>query len=88
MMSCHTRVDILPSSRRVRVNWKGCQSPNSTSPRLLFETGGLLRSDGHVQSIHEGSPTVIHGVPVRCMSCPVVVGTHTCIFRTCTQSAR
>jgi uncharacterized protein (DUF427 family) len=35
----HTRVDILPSSRHVRVEVEGVTVAESTSPRLLFETG-------------------------------------------------
>jgi uncharacterized protein (DUF427 family) len=35
----HTRVDILPSSRHVRVEIDGAVIAESTSPRLLFETG-------------------------------------------------
>lgn len=35
----YTRVDILPSSRRVRVDVDGVTVAESTSPRLLFETG-------------------------------------------------
>ncbi|HTX30836.1 MAG TPA: DUF427 domain-containing protein [Solirubrobacteraceae bacterium] len=35
----YTRVDILPSSRRVRVEVEGVTVAESTSPRLLFETG-------------------------------------------------
>jgi uncharacterized protein (DUF427 family) len=35
----YTRVDILPSSRRVRVEVDGVTVAESTSPRLLFETG-------------------------------------------------
>jgi len=34
-----TRVDILPSSRHVRVEIDGVTVAESTSPRLLFETG-------------------------------------------------
>lgn len=39
----HTRVDILPSSRRVRVEIDGVTVADSTSPRLLFETGLPVR---------------------------------------------
>jgi uncharacterized protein (DUF427 family) len=35
----YTRVDILPSSRHVRVEIDGTTIGESTSPRLLFETG-------------------------------------------------
>jgi uncharacterized protein (DUF427 family) len=35
----YTRVDILPSSRHVRVEVDGVTVAESTSPRLLFETG-------------------------------------------------
>jgi uncharacterized protein (DUF427 family) len=35
----YTRVDILPSSRHVRVSVEGVTVAESTSPRLLFETG-------------------------------------------------
>ena len=35
----YTRVDILPSSRHVRVDMDGVTVAESTSPRLLFETG-------------------------------------------------
>jgi uncharacterized protein (DUF427 family) len=35
----YTRVDILPSSRHVRVEVDGVTIAESTSPRLLFETG-------------------------------------------------
>jgi uncharacterized protein (DUF427 family) len=35
----HTRVDILASSRAVRVELEGVTIADSTSPRLLFETG-------------------------------------------------
>jgi uncharacterized protein (DUF427 family) len=35
----HTRVDILASSRRVRVELDGITVADSTSPRILFETG-------------------------------------------------
>jgi uncharacterized protein (DUF427 family) len=39
----HTRVDILPSSRHVRVEVDGVTIAESTSPRLLFETGLPVR---------------------------------------------
>ncbi|PXY31808.1 DUF427 domain-containing protein [Prauserella muralis] len=35
----HTRVDILPSSRHVRIEVNGVTVAESHSPRLLFETG-------------------------------------------------
>jgi uncharacterized protein (DUF427 family) len=35
----YTRVDILPSSRHVRIEVDGVTVAESTSPRLLFETG-------------------------------------------------
>ena len=39
----YTRVDILPSSRHVRVEVAGVTIAESTSPRLLFETGLPVR---------------------------------------------
>jgi uncharacterized protein (DUF427 family) len=39
----YTRVDILPSSRHVRVEVDGETIAESTSPRLLFETGLPVR---------------------------------------------
>jgi uncharacterized protein (DUF427 family) len=39
----YTRVDILPSSRHVRVAVDGVTVAESTSPRLLFETGLPVR---------------------------------------------
>jgi uncharacterized protein (DUF427 family) len=39
----HTRVDILPSSRHVRVEVDGVTIAESGSPRLLFETGLPVR---------------------------------------------
>jgi uncharacterized protein (DUF427 family) len=39
----YTRVDILPSSRHVRVEIDGETIAESTSPRLLFETGLPVR---------------------------------------------
>jgi uncharacterized protein (DUF427 family) len=39
----YTRVDILPSSRHVRVEVDGVTIAESTSPRLLFETGLPVR---------------------------------------------
>jgi uncharacterized protein (DUF427 family) len=35
----YTRIDILPSSRHVRIEVDGVTVAESTSPRLLFETG-------------------------------------------------
>lgn len=37
--SPYTRIDILPSSRRVRVEIEGTTVAESRSPRVLFETG-------------------------------------------------
>jgi uncharacterized protein (DUF427 family) len=39
----HTRVDILPSSRHVRVEVDGVTVAESSGPRLLFETGLPVR---------------------------------------------
>jgi uncharacterized protein (DUF427 family) len=39
----YTRVDILPSSRRVQVEIAGVTVADSASPRLLFETGLPVR---------------------------------------------
>jgi uncharacterized protein (DUF427 family) len=39
----HTRIDILASSRHVRVEIEGLTVAESTSPRLLFETGLPVR---------------------------------------------
>jgi uncharacterized protein (DUF427 family) len=39
----YTRVDILPSSRHVRIDLDGVTVAESTSPRLLFETGLPVR---------------------------------------------
>lgn len=39
----YTRIDILPSSRHVRVEVDGVIVAESTSPRLLFETGLPVR---------------------------------------------
>jgi uncharacterized protein (DUF427 family) len=39
----HTRVDILPSSRHVRVEVDGVTIAESSSPKLLFETGLPVR---------------------------------------------
>jgi uncharacterized protein (DUF427 family) len=41
--SPYTRVDILPSSRHVRVDVDGITIAESTSPRILFETGPPVR---------------------------------------------
>ncbi|MBT2207555.1 MULTISPECIES: DUF427 domain-containing protein [Actinomadura] len=41
--SPYTRVDILPSSRHVRVEVDGVTVAESSSPRLLFETGLPVR---------------------------------------------
>lgn len=41
--SPHHRVDVLPSSRRVRVEVDGVTVAESGSPRLLFETGLPVR---------------------------------------------
>jgi len=60
----YTRVDILASSRRVRVLVDGLVLADSTSPRLLFETGLPTRHylpRTHVRmDLLEGSPTVTH----------------------------
>jgi uncharacterized protein (DUF427 family) len=39
----YTRVDVLPSSRHVRIEVEGQTVAESTSPRLLFETGLPVR---------------------------------------------
>ena len=39
----HTRIDILPSSRHVRIEVDGVTVAESTSARLLFETGLRIR---------------------------------------------
>jgi uncharacterized protein (DUF427 family) len=39
----HTRIDILPSSRHLRVVVAGVTVADTTSPRLLFETGLPVR---------------------------------------------
>jgi uncharacterized protein (DUF427 family) len=39
----HTRIDVLASSRHVRVELEGLTVAESTSPRLLFETGLPVR---------------------------------------------
>ncbi len=60
----YTRVDILASSRRVRVLLDGLLLADSTSPRLLFETGLPTRyylPRTHVRmDLLERSPTVTH----------------------------
>jgi uncharacterized protein (DUF427 family) len=60
----YTRVDILASSRRVRVRLEGVVVAESTSPRLLFETGLPTRyylPRTHVRmDLLERSPTVTH----------------------------
>jgi uncharacterized protein (DUF427 family) len=60
----YTRVDILASSRRVRVLFEGLVVAESTSPRLLFETGlptryYLPRTHARMDLL-ERSPTVTH----------------------------
>jgi uncharacterized protein (DUF427 family) len=39
----HTRVDVLPSSRRIRVEIDGVTVAESSAPRILFETGLPVR---------------------------------------------
>jgi uncharacterized protein (DUF427 family) len=60
----HTRVDILASSRDVRVEVDGVTVARSTSPRLLFETGLPVRyylPKPHVcLDLLERSETVTH----------------------------
>jgi uncharacterized protein (DUF427 family) len=60
----YTRVDILASSRRVKVLLDGLLLGDSTSPRLLFETGLPTRyylPRTHVRmDLLERSPTVTH----------------------------
>ena len=60
----YTRIDILPSSRRVRVEVDGVTVADSTSPRLLFETGLPVRyylPKTHVRmDLLERSDTVSH----------------------------
>jgi len=60
----YTRVDILASSRRVRVLLDGLVLADSRSPRLLFETGLPTRHylpRTHVRmDLLEASPTVTH----------------------------
>jgi len=60
----YTRVDILASSRRVRVLLDGLMLADSTSPRLLFETGlptryYLPRTHARMDLL-EASSTVTH----------------------------
>ena len=60
----HTRVDILASSRHVRVELEGVTIAESPSPRLLFETGlpvryYLPKPDVRLDLL-EPSPTVTH----------------------------
>jgi uncharacterized protein (DUF427 family) len=60
--SPYTRIDVLPSSRRVRVEVDGVTVAESASPRLLFETGLPVRyylPKTHVRmDLLERSPTV------------------------------
>jgi uncharacterized protein (DUF427 family) len=60
----HTRIDILPSSREVRVEVDGVTVAQSSSPRLLFETGLPVRfylPKPHVRlDLLEPSETVTH----------------------------
>ena len=60
----YTRVDILPSSRHVRVDVDGVTIAESTSPRLLFETGLPVRyylPKTHVRlDLLEPTDTVTH----------------------------
>jgi len=60
----HTRVDILASSRKVRVEIEGTVVAESASPRLLFETGLPVRyylPKPHVRlDLLEPSETVTH----------------------------
>ena len=60
----HTRVDILASSRRVRVLLQGTVLADSTSPRMLLETGLPVRyylPRSHVRmGLLEPSDTVTH----------------------------
>jgi uncharacterized protein (DUF427 family) len=46
----YTRLDILPSSRHVRIEVDGVTIAESTSPRLLFETG--LRTRYYLPKTH------------------------------------
>jgi uncharacterized protein (DUF427 family) len=60
----HTRIDILASSREVRVELDGVTLAQSASPRLLFETGLPVRyylPKPHVRlDLLEPSETVTH----------------------------
>ncbi len=60
----HTRIDILASSRHVRVQLEGVTVAESMSPRLLFETGLPVRyylPKTHVRmDLLEPSETVTH----------------------------
>jgi uncharacterized protein (DUF427 family) len=60
----HTRIDILASSRHVRVELDGVTIADSMSPRLLFETGLPVRyylPKTHVRmDLLERSETVTH----------------------------
>jgi uncharacterized protein (DUF427 family) len=60
----HRRIDILASSRRVRVEVDGTTIADSAGPRLLFETGSPLRfylPKPHVRmDLLELSDTVTH----------------------------
>ncbi len=60
----YTRVDVLASSRKVRVRVAGLEVAQSSSPRLLFETGLPVRyylPRTHVRmDLLEHSPTVTH----------------------------
>jgi|SRR5947209_6000230 len=60
----HTRVEILASSRHVRVEIDGLTVAESTSPKLLFETGLAVRyylPKPHVRmDLLERAPTVTH----------------------------
>jgi uncharacterized protein (DUF427 family) len=60
----YSRVDILPSSRHVRVEVDGVTVADSTGPRLLFETGLPVRyylPKTHVRmDLLERSDTVTH----------------------------
>jgi uncharacterized protein (DUF427 family) len=60
----YTRVDILPSSRHIRVEVEGETIAESTSPRLLFETGLPVRyylPKTHVRmDLLEASDSVSH----------------------------
>jgi uncharacterized protein (DUF427 family) len=62
--SPYTRIDILASSRHVRVEVDGVTIADSTSPRLLFETGLSTRfylPKPHVRlDLLESSQTVTH----------------------------